>query len=1082
MADLKDGGASYLPPDLLKDTSTPDTDKNYFKITITDLELNTEYPLQFAWVYEDKTISDYSATYNVVTASETTLNAPSIPTLYWGNGLLSVEWNGKDYTDANPLLNYKQVNIWIRGGNFGNTSVKTGDFFTSSGIKNIPLGPGTYYIKLQAESALGNLSAFSGEASTVSYKPPFAVTSLTGKWTKDDNTTKTDTLRVNFTWDPNAVDSSTNSNAYATYFKIILTSGLISRVFYSPVNKSSSSQVFYLDSQANKANFGLFTKSFTMSVQVIDPFGNVSSITTNTSDTYVTPLNPPVITVTKGTLLYIVYYTSPAAGDPFDTIVIEEDLGAGYVVSGSGIENPKIVYTSNTTTRSVRAKFIDSNGDSTAYSNIITNITPDPAVSADTTGPDNVLSVTTSGGIDALGTLGFNGFINVSWPAVTGGGIRGYRIQFRPVSTPAANYSYLDSPGTGTSYRISGLAVGSIASPVVYEVAVATYDEFNNTSSSYISGSDVSIGGTPAISDYITAGNFQFGQGVDPSNLSLTGTGMKRGLFFDSSNYWFLNASNSARLKVGGTTTNYLLWDGAEFVIDGDLRARKGNFSGNVQIASGGSLYSQTTPPTSYSITAVTFTATTATYTTNPQHNFIAGNSVVIFGISPVGYSGVFVVTSVTPTTFTVNNTTNLTVTTATGSVMKATGLGFILNKDGLTFNSSAGVGITTIDAATGYFTTSSAKIGGWDITASTIAKGGITLDSTTPSIIATKNAYYVGIVPQVSLPTDVVLWAGQNTYATRASSNFRVEASGVLRASGAFISGEVVITGGSTLSTINTASQNANDAISGLANKLQISSDTIVNASKQITAINSNGIQIYSGGYNPSTNTYSGTAAIVINSAGITAGTVSGSTLTPTFSISASTGSAYFKGEINAGTGNIAGWTIDANSIYKGSTYISSTGTNGFISIGSGSPNYVKISSDGIQAGHTTFSSAPFRVDTTGKVIANSFELNSGNDYLRSDGTFRLGNGIMTYNGTLFEMNPQQLSNANFKIRLNVTSNEDGTFGDSTVVQDADTKELTIGRAFFYGATNAPGTTTSRPLAQGGTAFNIGDIWLQRE
>jgi hypothetical protein len=204
----------------------------------------------------------------------------------------------------------------------------------------------------------------------------------------------------------------------------------------------------------------------------------------------------------------------------------------------------------------------------------------DPII-VDTTGPDNVSSVSIASGIDTSGYLGFNAYASVSWPAVTGNGIRGYRIRF--TNDNGATYSYVDSPGTGTTYKLAGLAIGS-----TYQVAVATYDEYNNTSSSYVSGPNVTVTGTPSVSNYITGGPFQFGVGVG-------GVTTNKGLYFDASNYWYVNAANSARLKVGGATSNYLLWDGATFAIDGNITARGGTFSGNIYMStSGASIYNGT--------------------------------------------------------------------------------------------------------------------------------------------------------------------------------------------------------------------------------------------------------------------------------------------------------------------------------------------------------------------------------------------------------------------------------------------------------------------------------------------------------
>lgn len=219
----------------------------------------------------------------------------------------------------------------------------------------------------------------------------------------------------------------------------------------------------------------------------------------------------------------------------------------------------------------------------------------DPII-VDTTGPDNVSSVDASGGLDTTGIVGFNGYANISWPAITGGGIRGYRIRFRPITTPASSYSYADSPGTGTSYRLAGLGAG-----LTYEIAVATYDEYNNTSSSYVSGSNVTVGGTPYIASTVDVSGF-FRAKANPGDADSTafkfGYGIetgKRGLLFNASNYWHIDSNQSALFKVGGPTANYLLWDGSKLTVDGDINAKGGTFSGNIFMStSGASIYNGT--------------------------------------------------------------------------------------------------------------------------------------------------------------------------------------------------------------------------------------------------------------------------------------------------------------------------------------------------------------------------------------------------------------------------------------------------------------------------------------------------------
>lgn len=292
-------------------------------------------------------------------------------------------------------------------------------------------------------------------------------------------------------------------------------------------------------------------------------------------NTYITEVSGNQITVSNN-------FTSQVSGSV---------TGYGIVYSGTSPANISSTIYENTY---LLVRYYDDFENPSNYSaeQIVVPLSP---VTVDITGPGNVsqTGMSTSSGIDTSGTLGFNGYINLSWAAVTESSLRGYRIRFT-TDTVDPVYSYVDYPidqtniPTGTlSYKLQGLSVGA-----TYSLAIATYDQYNNTSTDYIAFTDTEISGTPAITDYITAGNFQFGQGVDPTNT--TGiTGMKRGLFFDDSNYWFLNSSDSARLKVGGSTDNYLLWDGQDFSIDGNITARGGSFSGNIALTtSGASIYS----------------------------------------------------------------------------------------------------------------------------------------------------------------------------------------------------------------------------------------------------------------------------------------------------------------------------------------------------------------------------------------------------------------------------------------------------------------------------------------------------------
>jgi hypothetical protein len=105
-------------------------------------------------------------------------------------------------------------------------------------------------------------------------------------------------------------------------------------------------------------------------------------------------------------------------------------------------------------------------------------------------------------------------------------------------------------------------------------------------------------------------------------------------------------------------------------------------------------------------------------------------------------------------------------------------------------------------------------------------------------------------------------------------------------------------------------ASSAAQTAYNAAIASLQPSASTIVNASNQITAVNTNGITVYSGG------SATTGARIVMNSAGIAGfdATSTGSENGATFSISASTGDAVFKGSIQSGS-TITGAAITGSS-----------------------------------------------------------------------------------------------------------------------------------------------------------------------
>jgi hypothetical protein len=713
----------YYPDDLNKNNKVK-TGQDYFTIPASDLKVGQQYSFNFQWVYPDGKVSPWSDGLTLTAANLPDLIAPKFlnTDLSYFNGQLIITWNGQNASGQAYTKAFDRINVYIKDETLIGSPYRLVGFFKSAGTIRVAVPPRAHSVKLTVVSINGTESDFStAQFETPKIIPNTLPTGLAPAWVGTN-------FKLPFVHNP--------SEEFFGYYKVTLTAGGVSKVYDVAAVPGTTDQSFTLSLSQNRASFGVPQTSFTGSIKVVNIYGNESSAVSFSATNYANTLPAATIVATAISNGYSVSYTTPADAT-FDKIEIEEVESSsstapttGYNKVFSGSSNPAITITPNTNKRWVRARFVDNIGGYGSYGTPV-SATPTSPVVADTEGPADVASVTTSGGLDTSGVIGFNGYADISWEAVTGGGIRGYRIRFRPVTDPVSSYSYADSPGAGTSYRLAGLGAG-----LVYEIAVATYDEYNNTSSNYVAGTNVTVGGTPYIASTVDVTGFfkakanatdadstafKFGFGVD--------TG-KRGLVFNTNNYWYIDSNQTATLKVGGASTNYIEWNGTSFVIDGDLRAKKGSFSGNINMASGASIYSGT----------------------------IGGNTV-----TATGDSG--------------------------GSLTSA---GYILNASGLTFSSETVSGITTIDASTGLFTTASANIGGWNVNASTINKtsnsGTVTLDSSNAQIRVSSSSYTAGIAtPNTNSATDIVFWSGGSR---DTNANFYVQANGTVVMKSAVITG----------------------------------------------------------------------------------------------------------------------------------------------------------------------------------------------------------------------------------------------------------------------------------------------------
>jgi hypothetical protein len=820
------------------------SNKDYYLVKIAKLKTNLAYTAKFQWSFQDQALNDkvqslWSNGYQFTTIKLPTLVPPKFlnTDLSYFNGILIITWNGLD-AGGNPYTkSFDRINVYVKDETVIGGVYRLVGSLKAAGTIRVAVPPRAHSVKLTVVDAEGVESDFStAQLETPKLTPSTLPTSASGSWVGTD-------FKVSFTHNP--------AEEFFASYKIKLTAGGSSKVFDVKATPGTTSQSFSLSLSQNRAVFGVPQTAISGSISVVNIYGNESTEVSFSSSSYVNTLPSAIIVATAISNGYSVSYTTPT-DTTFNKIEFEEVESTsatapltGYNKVFSGSSNPAITITSNTNKRWVRARFVDNIGSYGAYGTAV-SVTPTNPVVADTEGPADVDSVTTSGGLDASGTIGFNGYANISWAAVTGGGIRGYRIRFRPVTNPVSSYSYADSPGSGTSYRLAGLGAG-----LTYEIAVATYDEYNNTSSNYVAGTNVAVGGTPYIASTVDVTGF-FKAKANPTDADTTafkfGFGVdtgKRGLVFNANNYWYIDSNQTATLKVGGATTNYIEWNGTSFVIDGDLRAKKGSFSGNINMATGASVYSGT----------------------------IGGNTV-----TATGDSG--------------------------GSLTSA---GYILNSLGLTFNSATVSGITTIDAATGKLTTASANIGGWDVASSSISKtsnnGTVSLDSSNAQIILSSATYTAGIAtPNTNSASDIVFWAG-GSRAT--SANFYVQANGTVVMKSAVITGYASAADIPDVTGFITAGQvNANvTSIDGgkITTGIIKSANFVTNTNALLLPYSASGTSIdLSNGSIISPQFYLGsdgiaqfkgtlTTGVSIESPAITSGTITGSTIRVTDAIDAS-------------------------------------------------------------------------------------------------------------------------------------------------------------------------------------------------
>jgi hypothetical protein len=401
------------------------------------------------------------------------------------------------------------------------------------------------------------------------------------------------------------------------------------------------------------------------------------------------------------------------------------------------------------------------------------------------------------------------------------------------------------------------------------------------------------------------------------------------------------DGTGGTSLEIGGTgsaapfsVTSAGAMKATSATISGEITATSGNITGNLGL--GGSFYSGTFKLAV--VTGVVANGTTAVYTTNVAHGLTVGKIIYVANLSNTNLNGTYKITNVTtssPYTFTVANTTNTTVSGQSGQLYDITS-GFVMGATGLVFNNNDTKGVTTIDAATGRFVTQSALIAGWTIDSSTISatygSGTISLSSgnalSLPRISLSAIPSYPVYLSAATVGSDIVFSAG--------NGNFSVKADGTVN-----ISGPVSIGGYATTTDVTNANSdkvNSAQLAAGLDGKVSLAG---IPAALTSTGTYVNGGSIRSGEIKSTT--YSAPTTTIFSNSGMNIRLDGeGSIISKNFVIDA-TGSAYFKG------------TIDSSSITTGSSgyYVSMSANENTIKFqtpytgGIGNAGYIRATSD---------------------------------------------------------------------------------------------------------------------------------------
>ena len=544
--------------DLLKDTSVAVEDGNYFLVTITDLDINKSYPIQFRWNYKDGTQGPWSVSKTIITPGEEMPGTPDFLETDLTNetpGAMTINWRGKD-TSNNDLNNIDRIDVYIDGAPFDATKPAVS---IKSPAKQLVYAPeGTYLVRLYAVTTSGTMSGSTTREVVVG---PIG-TQILDPVNPSAPTISAGLASIIVSWDgKTAANGSFADGSFAG-----------AKVYIGTTANFTPSA----DNWVHSLNFANGNNQVSIGV------GTVINKSTGTTLAYGTPYFIKLRTVNaSGTETTTAIASSPTnitvsklPASEISTGILSADASitagasAGARVVMSGASSPFIIYGTDGTT-----KLLEFIGGTTGTLSITGSgkFTGDLEI-----GTGNSIFKATSSGIwlgntnyaDADFRVSSNGIIRANSGTIGGWTLASSYLSGTNFEINSNDSTIYLGPKTGSHFRITN-------SSIAHYNNTSTSGAFTLTTGTYISpGNALNTDASLIMSGKITAGTISIGKGVVAATTNPT-VAEKHGVYMDSNNYWLSDGT----FKAGGTS-KYIYWNGATFEIKGDIYSSSGTIGG----------------------------------------------------------------------------------------------------------------------------------------------------------------------------------------------------------------------------------------------------------------------------------------------------------------------------------------------------------------------------------------------------------------------------------------------------------------------------------------------------------------------